>query len=163
MRWDRLFAELESARIDEIADERDALAEDLRDEQWSSLRWRDLLGDPGLRLEVEGLGEIDGRVTGTGDVIVVARADRRVVVMPDAVLAISGTDGRAAAVPSLSRTRGQVARALRDDAAEVRVVRRDGVAVDGAIVAVGADFLQVVAGDRRVSLPWTTIAALVER
>lgn len=163
MRWDRLFADLEAATIDEVADERDALAEDLRDEQWASLGWVDLLGSPEVRLEVEGVGEIPGRVEGAGDVIVVVDAGRRCVVLPEAVMAVSGTDGRAATVPTLSRTRRQVARALRDDGASVHVARRDGASVVGSIVAVGADFVQVAVGERRVSLPWTAIAALVER
>jgi len=163
MRWDRLFAELESATLDELADERDALAEDLRDEQWASLSWRDLLGDPHVRLDVAGLGEVGGRVVGAGDVIVVEDAGRRVVVLPEAVLAVSGSDGRAASVPALSRTRRQLARALRDEAGPVRVVRTDGTAVDGRVVAVGADFVQLAVGERRVSLPWESIAALVER
>lgn len=163
MRWDRLFAELESAALDEYADERDALAEDLRDEQWGSLSWADLLGDPDVRLDVAGLGEVRGRVAGAGDVIVVDEPSRRVLVLPEAVLAVTGSDGRAAAVPGVSRTRRQLARALRDDGASVRIARRDGVTVDGRIVAVGADFVQLAVGERRVSLPWTAIAALIER
>lgn len=163
MRWDRLFAELESAALDEYADERDAMAEDLRDEQWASLAWTDLLGDPDVRLDVAGLGDVRGRVAGAGDVIVVDDPARRILVLPEAVLAVSGSDGRAAAVPALSRTRRQLARALRDDGASVRIARRDGATVDGRIVAVGADFVQVAVGERRISLPWTAIAALIER
>ncbi|SKB04365.1 hypothetical protein [Aeromicrobium choanae] len=163
MRWDRLFADLEGAAIDEHADERDALADDLREEQWGALGWTDLLGGPDVRLDVAGLGEIGGRVAGVGDVLLVEDAGRRVIVMPEAVTAVSGRDGRAAAAPPTARTRRQVARAVRDAGVEVRVVRRDGRAVEGSIVAVGADFVQVAAGERRVSLPWAWIAALVQR
>lgn len=163
MRWDRLFADLEGAAIDEHADERDALAEDLRDEQWASLAWTDLLGEERVRLDVVGLGEIGGRVVGAGDVVLVEDMGRRTVVLPEAIAAVVGVDGRAAAVPRLARTRHQIARALRDAGAEVRVVRRDGTAVEGIIVAVGADFVQVASAGRRISLPWAWTAALVER
>ncbi len=163
MRWDRLFAELEASSLDEQADERDALAQDLQDEQWASLSWCDLLGDPQARLEVAGLGEVSGTVVGAGDVIVVEDAGRRIVIVPEAVTAVSGVDGRAAAIPRLSRTRRQFARALRDAGVEVIVSRRDGSPVEGTIVAVGADFIQLASRRRRVSLPWTSIAALLER
>lgn len=163
MRWDRLFADLESAALDEHADERDALAEDLRDEQWAALSWTDLLGDPDVRLLVAGLGEIAGPVIGVGDVVLIARADRRIVVLPEAVKAVSGTDGRALAAEPLSRTRRQLARALCDAQAEVRVVRCDGSSVEGVLAAAGADFVQLMVAGRRVSLPWSWIAALVER
>lgn len=162
MRWDRLFADLEGAAIDEHADERDALAEDLRDEQWSVLTWTDLLGGD-VRLDVVGLGEIGGRVTGVGDVVLVQDETSRIVVLPEAIAAVIGRDGRAAAAPSISRTRRQVARAVRDAGVEVRVVRRDGRIVEGPIVEVGSDFVQVAAAGRRVSLPWAWIAALVPR
>jgi len=163
MRWDRLFEELESAAHDELADERDALAEDLRDEQWAALSWTDLLGDPGVRLTVQGLGEVAGRVVSAGDVIQVEDGGRRVVVLPEAVLGVTGDDGRAQPVAQASRGRRQLARALRDAAEVVRVTRRDGSSVDGRVVAVGADFVQLAVGARRVSLPWTAIAALTER
>ncbi|GAA3532012.1 hypothetical protein AFL01nite_20220 [Aeromicrobium flavum] len=163
MRWDRLFADLEGVAADAHAEERDALAEDLRDEQWASLSWTDLLGGPDVRLDVAGLGEVGGRVVGVGDVLLVEDAGRRLVVLPEAVTAVVGTDGRAAPAAATTRTRRQLARALRDAGAPVRVVRRDGRAVEGTIVAAGADFVQVAAGDRRVSLPWAWIAALVER
>ncbi|GAA2078493.1 hypothetical protein IDH50_01325 [Aeromicrobium tamlense] len=163
MRWDRLFADLEGAAIDEHADERDALAEDLRDEQWAALAWTDLLGGADVRLDVVGLGEIGGRVTGVGDVVLVQDETSRIVVLPEAIAAVVGHDGRAAAAPTVSRTRRQVARAVRDAGVEVRVVRRDGRTIEGPIVEVGADFVQVAAAGLRVSLPWAWIAALVPR
>ncbi|MTB87792.1 hypothetical protein H9L21_04395 [Aeromicrobium senzhongii] len=163
MRWDRLFADLEGAAVDAYAEERDALAEDLRDEQWARLSWTDLLGGRDIRMEVAGRGEIGGRVVGVGDVVLVEDGLRTIVVVPEAIVAISGSDGRAAAAPALRRTRAQMARALRDAGASVRVVRRDGRAVEGVVAAVGSDFLQVAAAGRRVSLPWASIAALEER
>ena len=163
MRWDRLFAELESAALDELADERDALAEDLRDEQWASLSWTDLLGAPDVRLTVAGLGEVAGRVVRVGDVIEVAESGRRILVLPEAVLGVLSDDGRAAPVTVRSRERRQLARALRDAAETVRVTRRDGTTVEGPITAVGSDFVQLAVGAQRVSLPWTAIAALTER
>lgn len=163
MRWERLFADLEGAAFDEHADERDALADDLRDEQWAALSWTDVLGDPDVRLDVAGLGEIAGPVAGAGDVLLIGPASRRIVVLPEAVIAVSGTDGRAVPVEPLSRTRRQFARALRDAQTEVRVVRRDGSFVEGTVVAAGADFVQLMAAGRRVSLPWNWIAALMER
>ncbi|MCD9153576.1 hypothetical protein [Aeromicrobium duanguangcaii] len=163
MRWDRLFTDLEGAAVDAHAEERDALAEDLRDEQWSRLSWTDLLGGPDVRLEVAGLGEIRGRVVGVGDVVLVEDGLRTIVVLPEAIVAISGSDGRASAAPALRRTRGQLARALRDAGARVRVVRRDGRAVEGVVAAVGSDFVQITATGRSVSLPWASIAALEER
>jgi hypothetical protein len=163
MRWERLFAHLEGVAADAHAEERDALADDLRDEQWARLSWTDLLGGADVRLDVVGLGDVRGRVVGVGDVLLVEDAGRRLVVLPEAVTAVVGADGRAAPAAPTARTRRQVARALRDAGVEVRVVRRDGRAVEGTIAAAGADFVQVVSGGRRVSLPWAWIAALVER
>lgn len=163
MRWDRLFADLEGAAIDEHADERDALAEDLRDEQWAALSWTDLLGGPDVRLDVAGLGELPGRVVGVGDVVLVEGDGCRTIVLPEAIAGVVGDDGRAVAAPPVSRTRRQVARAVREAGVQVRVVRRDGRAVEGTIAEVGSDFVQVAAGGRRVTLPWAWIAALVQR
>jgi len=163
VRWDRLFEELEASSHEVRADEREALAADLQDEQWAALSWIDLLGAADVRLDVSGLGEVGG-VESVGDVIVLRDGlGRRTVVVPEAVVAVNGADGRAAPPPTSRRTRRQLVRALRDAELEVRVVRRDGSAVEGRIVAAGADFVQLGVGGRRVSLPWSSIAALVER
>lgn len=160
MRWDRLFADLEGSAFDEHADERDALAEDLSDEQWAVLSWTEVLGDPDVRLRVVGVGEVAGPVTAAGELLLIGREGRRLAVLPDAVTAVSGCDGRAAAVPRLSRTRRQFARALRDEGSEVRIAQRDGSVLEGRVVAVGADFVQLSVGARRVTVPWTWIAAV---
>lgn len=161
MRWDRLFADLESTAADAVADERDALAHDLRDEQWAGLRWRDLLGGASA-LQVEGLGTVAGRVVAAGDLVLLDAGGQWWAVVPEAVLAVVSTDGRAQPVPPLRRSRRQFLRALRDEAGEVRLARRDGSVVTGRVTAAGDDFVQVETAGRRVSVPWPAVSALTE-
>ncbi len=161
MRWDRLFADIEGSAIDAQADQRDSLADDLRDEQWGTLGWLDLLGGDEVRLQIAGLGEVVGRVVGCGDLVLVDDASGWLAVVPEAVTGVGSVDGRAAPAPVFRRTRRQFARALRDEGTAVRVVRRDGSVVEGAITAAGGDFVQLSSGMSRVTLPWSWIAALL--
>lgn len=158
-RWDRLFAEVESTAAEAHADERDALARDLVDEQWSTVSWRDLLGGT-VMIEVEGLGQVEGPVRYAGDLVVIDRGGPWLAIVPEAVLTVSSDDGRAQSVPPMRRDRRQFALMLVADGSAVRVVRRDGRSVVAVVRAVGSDFVQMESAGRVVSLPWGAIAAI---
>lgn len=159
MRWDRLFAALEASAADAAADERDALADELGHEQWGTVGWRDLLGGAET-IEVAGHGIVNGRVRYAGDLVVVEEAGPWIAIVPEAIVAVAGTDGRAIPAPSMRRGRRDFVRLLAEDGGPVRVVRRDGTALVGSVVAAGSDFVQVQVAGRRVSVPWTALASL---
>ena len=159
MRWDRLFADLEGAAEDAVREERDALAEELRDELWAERSWIELVGGP-VVLRIVGCGELRGEVVdasdqllrlviGTGDEVLVAAA---------AVASIRG-GGRQLA---LRRTGWTAAfRAMRDAGEIARVVLRDGHLVEAPVRAVARDAVVLDAGPP-VVIPWSGIA-LVRR
>ena len=138
MRWDRLLAEIEASALDEAALERDALAVELTDEEWSGARIRDLVwGD--VALDVRGVGWVEGRVLrSTEEFMVLAEAAREIVVARAALLGWRGGSGRAPEPRGVEARLGwaQLLRALRDEGEPVCVVRTDGVAVTGVVGAV---------------------------
>jgi len=145
MRWDRLLAEIEASALDEAALERDALAGELVDEEWSGVRARDLIwGD--VALEARGVGWIEGQVVrSTEEFVVLAAGAREVVVARSAVLGWRGGSGRAPELRGVSARLGwsQLLRAIRDDGEDVRVLRIDGSQVVGRIDAVTPDAIRV--------------------
>lgn len=158
-RWDRLFAEVESAATEAHADERDALARDLVDQQWAAVGWRDLLGG-NVVLDVEGLGQVDGPVRYAGDLVVIDRGGPWLAIVPEAVLAVSSADGRSAPPPPMRRDRRQFALMLVAEEAPVRMVRRDGRSLIAVVRVAGSDFVQVESAGRAVSLPWSAVASI---
>lgn len=141
MRWERLLADIEDSQLDEAALERDVLASELVDEEWSGARARDLVwGD--VALEVRGAGWVEGRVTRSAEeFVVLGDASREVVVARSAVLGWRGGRGRAPELRGVAARLGwsQLLRALRDDGEEVRVSRVDGSQVTGTVEAVTQD------------------------
>lgn len=145
MRWDRLLAEIEASLHDEAALERDALAADLVDEEWSGARARELIWGE-VALEVHGFGWIEGRVLRSAeDFVVLAEGPREVVVARHAVLGWRGGGGRAPEPQGVRARLGwaQLLRAVRDDGDDVRVVRTDGSQVTGIVDAVARDAVRL--------------------
>ena len=145
MRWDRLLAEIEASLLDEAALERDALAADLVDEEWSGARAQDLIWGE-VALEVHGLGWIEGRVLRSAeDFLVLAEGPREVVVARRAVLGWRGGGGRAPEPRGVSARLGwaQLLRAVRDDGDDVRLARIDGSQVTGIVDAVARDAVRL--------------------
>lgn len=161
MRWDRLFADLEAAADDEGLLERDALVDELRDEEWSRTPWRELLGG---QVEVEVLGA--GRLTGAVDLVNerllrIDAGNLEHVVDLQAVLG-ARADTRAPALTSVDARLGwpHVLRRLRDDGDEVRVVRTDGTAWRGQVVRVLDGAVEVRSASRTTVLPVRALAVV---
>lgn len=145
MRWDRLLADIEASVLDEAALERDALAADLVDEEWSGARAHDLIWGE-VALEVRGLGWIEGHVLRSAeDFVVLAEGLREVVVARRAVLGWRGGAGRAPQPQGVSARLGwaQLLRAVRDDGDDVRLARIDGSQVTGVVDAVARDAVRL--------------------
>lgn len=145
MRWDRLLGEIEASALDDAALERDALAGELVDEEWSGVRAQDLVwGD--VALEVRGVGWVEGRVArSTKDFVVLTAGAREIVVAWSAVLGWRGGTGRAPELRGVSARLGwsQLLRAIRDDGDDVHLVRIDGSQVSGTVEAVTQDAVRV--------------------
>lgn len=161
MRWERLFADLESQSAEAERDERDLLAAELHEGTWAETSWRELLGGR-VSLEVVGFGRLDGEVSLVNEHVVrVQTPATDHVVATDAVVALLAAERRRPAASAVEGRLGWAAvlRAARDDADRVRFTRRDGAGVDGTIEVVGADFVRVVTdADRRVVLPLASLA-----
>jgi len=162
MRWERLFAELESAAVDDAALERDALADDLVDEEWAAATTRDLLwGD--VDLDVQGAGQVSGVVVrALPDVVVVLTTHGDVAVARTAVTGWSGGSGRAPELTEVTRRWGwaRLLRSLRDEGDLVHVVRTDGSQVQGRVGAVAADAARIENTVGDVWVPWAAIATV---
>ncbi|RLV54812.1 hypothetical protein D9V41_14560 [Aeromicrobium phragmitis] len=162
MRWDRLFDDLEASAEDVVRDERDVLADDLRDELLAERSWADGLAGAVL-VSVHGAGDVEGAVAGVAEEFVhLETGHEDVLVARSAVMAVSGA-GRGSA----RRSRvgwGGVFRAARDDGDPVRVLRRDGQQVEGEVIAAAADavVLRTPSG-RDVTIPWSAIALVRRR
>lgn len=145
MRWDRLFADLE-AEADEIHKaEAEGLAGDLRDEIWATTSWRDLVGGE-VVLEVQGVGQVVGEVAAVNAQLVRVRSgplDHLVACA--AVTSVLRSQRRADPPSRIDAALGwsQALRRLRDAGEPVRIVLRDGRAVDGVIEVVGTDFVRL--------------------
>ncbi|MGJ9413439.1 hypothetical protein ACHAAC_12105 [Aeromicrobium sp. CF4.19] len=163
MRWDRLFAELEGQAEDMALGERDALVEELRDEEWSQTPWRSLVGGA-VELEVQGVGRVAGSAELVNDVVVhLASVAIDHVVAADAVLTVVTADRRADPSGRVSARLGwpQLLRRVREDGDEVRVARRDGAVLEGVVDVVGRDFVRLAtAGGRRPVVPFAGLAVL---
>ncbi len=171
MRWDRLLAEIEASALDEAALERDALAAELVDEEWSGARARDLVWGE-VALDVRGVGWVEGRVIRSAEeFVVLAEEAREVVVARGAVLGWRGGSGRAPELRGLSARLGwsQLLRALRDDGEDVRLVRVDGAQLTGTVDVVTQDAIRLGpstratpggAGATGAAGPWVMLSAV---
>ena len=179
MRWDRLFADLESQlTADAHADFVGEIADRTRRERaLVGLRDR-LLAAMGraVAVQVAGLGVIEGLVTDVGAdwLLVRSGAERDHLVPSAAVTWVSGLGGRIAppSVVARSFALGAALRALSRDRAVVTVVTGDGARHTGTIDGVGADALDLAihAADvpRRPehvldvrTLPFVAVAAVI--
>src|SRR5690348_4062247 len=123
MRWERLFEDLEAQAADLELDERDALADELRDGDWAQTSWRQLLGGR-VVLSVRGADRVEGEVVLVNERLVHLRSDSMDhLVNADAVTGIHVAERRADATTAVGEALGwgQVFRALRDAGEEIRV------------------------------------------
>lgn len=163
MRWDRLFADLEGQAAEIEREERDALADELRDGDWADTSWRDLLGGT-VVLDVLGAGPVEGVVALVNERIV--QLDRDRVVAARAVVGVRSAQRRADEPGRVAASLGwgQVFRALRDAGEPVAVRLVDGTTRDGMVGVVGRDFVRLVsASGRAQDVVWTGIAVVSGR
>lgn len=162
MRWERLFADLEAQGDDAELLERDALVEDLREEEVAGRSWRDGVGSR-VQLDVLGAGRLEGRVLLVTEQLVRLAAGRLDhVVAGHAVTALIGDGGPTPPSTAVAQRLGwgAVLRAARDDGSVVRLVRTTGQALTGTVEAVGADAVVLRSGDRRVTIVLEHLAVL---
>jgi hypothetical protein len=151
MRWDRLFEDLEAQAADLELDERDALADELRDGDWAQTSWRQLLGGH-VVLAVRGADRVEGVVTLVNDRLVHLRGEGiDHVVSAAAVMAVHSSERRADAPTAVGDALGwgHVFRALREADEEIRLRLVDGTIRDGSVWVVGRDFVRLRAGSGR--------------
>lgn len=181
MRWERLFADLETELAAAEAAERDAEVAERTRAEAAKLRLVDRLRvaeAAEVTVTVLGGGDWSGVIADTGpdwvllggrrgDVLVSLDAVRSVTGLPP-WSAVPGSEGRVA-----ERFRiGAVLRGVARDRAAVRVVLRDGDGYHGTVDRVGADYLELAEHDpgeprragavRRVRLvPFRALAVVV--
>ena len=166
MRWDRLFEDLEAQAADLELDERDALADELRDGDWAQTSWRRLLGGR-VVLTVRGADRVEGVVTLVNERLVQLSGEGTDhVVSVSAVLIVHSAERRADTPTAVGDALGwgQVFRALREAGDEIRVRLVDGTSRDGSVLVAGRDFVRLRAesGHDQV-LPFSGIAVVSGR
>src|SRR4051794_6972025 len=106
MRWERLFEDLEAQAADLELDERDALADELRDGEWAQTSWRQLLGGH-VVLMVRGADRVEGDVVLVNERLVHLRGDAMDhVVNAAAVMGVSSAERRADAPKAVADALG---------------------------------------------------------
>lgn len=146
VRWDRLFDELEAQAGEAEREERDALADELRDGDWAETGWRDLLGGH-VVIELFGGTRVEGTVTLVNAQLLQLSGHRTDhVVSTDAVAVVHAAERRADASGRVAAALGwgHVFRALRDEGEDVVVRLVDGSTREGGVAAVGHDFVRLV-------------------
>jgi hypothetical protein len=153
MRWEQLFADLESQ-----VDEQEAAAEQAEESsraraEYGRVRLSDRLGGAlrqELSLSCRGAGELTGRLLDVGvDWLLMTDAQgREVVVATGAVSAVAGLGSvtAPASVEGAVARRLDLRRAMRGlarDRAAVTVLLEDGSVLSGTIDRVGADFMEL--------------------
>lgn len=167
MRWERLFADLETELAAAGAAERDVEVAERTRAEVAKLRLVDRLraaGEASLTVELAGAGSWSGRVADTGPDWVLLRGDPRgdALVALDAVQTVSGLPPRSAVPGSEGRVAerfriGAVLRGVARDRAGVRVWVRDGGSHTGTVDRVGADYLELAEHDPDVARRATAI------
>jgi len=169
MRWERLFAELESEADDVAARDRDAEIADRTRAELGRVRWADRLRaaqhEP-VRLRLVSGGVLTGRVGHVGDdwLLLAAAADD-VLVPAHAVIGVDGLGVAVAPAPAgaVPRTVAAAWRVLARDRSVVRVTRVDGSELRGVPVRVGADFVELDPGGEgdpvTVLVPYRAVTA----
>jgi hypothetical protein len=155
MRWERLFGELEGYAEHLRLEERDELVTDLREGEWAERSWIDTHagGDVDAEIAVRDVGVLAGRVRMANDVVIHLETTTAVQVIAGSAVHWVRADGRS---PGLDRESvaarlgwGPVFREALDETDIVRLTLTGGLAVEGVVAAVGADFVRVTIGPER--------------
>lgn len=155
MRWERLFGELEGYAEHLQLEERDALVTELREGEWAERSWIDGLagGDVEAEIAVRDVGVLTGRVRLANDqVIHLESSSAAYVVAPSAVHWIRA-EGHASGLDRESVAAklgwGPVFREAQDEGDVVRLTLVGGAVIEGAVTAVGGDFVRMMPGSGR--------------
>jgi len=157
MRWERLFGELEGYAEHLRLEERDALVTELREGEWAGRTWIDALagGDVQAEIAVRDVGVLAGRVRMANDLVLHLETTSAVhVVAASAVQWVRG-EGRSHGLDRESVAAklgwGPVFREALDERDAVRLTLAGGTVIEGAVAAVGADFVRItpVSGQHR--------------
>ncbi|MEO6472707.1 MAG: hypothetical protein ABIR57_12080 [Aeromicrobium sp.] len=163
MRWDKLFADLESQADEDALAERDALIEDLSEGEWAGTSWRQLCGGY-VRVEAVGIGHVEGEVMSINERLLHVRAPHAdTLISPASVLVVSSWSRRADPVTSVSSRLGWPAafRLCQRDQDRVKVHRVDGTMNTGLVAQVGQDFVQIRDdADKSILIPLAAISAV---
>ncbi len=160
MRWDRLFADLEASVADDEAAERDVVADELTDEEWSGLSSRDLIWGQ-VEVEVRPTGWLAGRVDQASDDVIVLETGARgdVLIARQAIVAWRGGQGRADTGVVAARLGWRhLLRAARDEGDRLNITRTDGAVLTGSVSAVTADAVSLDDGAGGTWLRYDAIA-----
>ena len=164
MRWERLFGELEGYAEHLRLEERDALVTDLREGEWAERSWIDGLAGGAIEAEVavRGVGVLAGRVRMASDLVIHLETPTAVQVIATSAVQWVRAGGRSPGLDRESVTArlgwGPVFREAQDERDRVRLTLGDGLAVEGTVTAVGADFVRISASeDRHRDVPTSAI------
>lgn len=157
VRWDRVFDELGSQAHDALAEERDALADDLVAENWRASSWLDFLTGT-VEFDVLGAGRLRGQISAVAELIEIRNADRRFWLEPACVLSAEIENHRRSRVSPM-QWRIQLGEAF---SSRVRVVTRSGSVHEGILVNLGGDFFELSVGLNRqaVLIPRNALSVL---
>lgn len=162
MRWDKLFADLESQIGEDALIERDALIDELREGEWASTTWSELCGG-WVVLWVAG-ARVEGEVVSHNDQVLHLRGPGSdFVVSPGAVQEIVSTTRRADKVSAVTSRLGwsHLLRACRRDRDRIQIRRADGQLRAGTVDRVGKDFVALTdEAGHAVVIPFAAIAML---
>jgi hypothetical protein len=148
MRWERLFGELEGYAEHLQLEERDALVTELREGEWAERTWSDTLaGDVDAEIAVRDVGVLAGRVRLANDQVIHLESSSAVYVVATSAVHWVRAEGHASVLDRESVAAklgwGPVFREAQDDGDSVRLTLVGGSVIEGAVSAVGRDFVRI--------------------
>lgn len=162
MRWERLFADLESGADDAALVERDALIADLREGEWAATSWWQLCGGP-VELGVVGLGRVVGEAVAANESVIQVRTSHEHVLINVSHVLDVRSSRRAAPLTAVASRLGlpHALRMCQRDGDRVRLHRVDSSQCVGTVQRVGRDFVDIRDDSGRLMVvPLSAVAAL---
>jgi hypothetical protein len=164
MRWERLFGELEGYAEHLRLEERDAFVAELREGEWAERSWIDTLagGDVEAEIAVCDVGVLTGRVQMANDFVVHLETASAVHVIAASAIQWVRGDERSSGLDRESVAAklgwGPLFREAHDERDQLRLTLAGGAVIEGAVSAVGADFVRItLAAGRDRDVPTSAI------
>lgn len=163
MRWEKLFAELESQAGEDALFDRDALIDELREGERAATSWQQLCGGE-VSLTIAGLGRVDGLVlSSNAHLLHVRTGQAHLLINPLSVLEILSASRRSDEPSRVAAKLGwaHAFRLCHRDQERVKVIRMDSSIRAGLVAQVGLNFVQIRddAG-WTVTIPFAAVAAV---